>query len=184
MPGFENIYRQCLCGVSRFLVGLGVDRVWGTAIPSDGAVARRKAFLSFRLRLHSGVTTHASRERSLGAPVLRQSGKERLLRCWYLGLRPRLVYVGPSALWIGGALVPGALPQAVMDWAFGPWRSRVLLLQVVPRRAVGTRKSWASGRGMDLGCNYSRGGQRELKGCGARVEDVRLGGPRLKPWGT
>jgi len=53
-----------------------------------GGVGRRdKAVRSFRLRLHSG---------------LRQSGRVLFYRVGNLGLRPRLVYVGLSALGCGG----------------------------------------------------------------------------------
>jgi hypothetical protein len=58
-----------------------------------------KAILSLRLRLHSG---------------LRQSGETLLLWCGTLGLRPRLVYVGPSALqYVGPSALQSVGPSAL-----------------------------------------------------------------------
>jgi hypothetical protein len=44
-------------------------------------VIGRKAIWSFRLRLHSGVTTHASKERSLGARFFGRAEPTHRARC-------------------------------------------------------------------------------------------------------
>ena len=73
-----NVYRV----FGDFWMVEGLDRFW------VGRVGwRDKAVRSFRLRLHSG---------------LRQSGRVLFYRVGNLGLRPRLVYVGLSALGCGG----------------------------------------------------------------------------------
>jgi len=65
-------------GLDRFLRGRRGGEAGGA-----GCGVRGKAIRSLRLRLHSG---------------LRQSGKKPYLVAFPLGLRPRLVYVGPLAL--------------------------------------------------------------------------------------
>ena len=71
----------------------------------------KKAIWSLRLRLHSG---------------LRQSGKRLLFGGATLGLRPRLVYVGPLALFAGTLRCvdhvvdfDGGAPEAETDVAVG-----------------------------------------------------------------